>query len=195
MHLWLTGDTPREMQRLRDFVNKCTAVDDPAEKLLVLKESEELDAMFTALQVACGARMMEIVKTSRFEPSGAHSITQRGISKKRDKSRAVVIAKPLFCLTSDEFFALLKKVRASVAKLGSTSLESRLNRSFSAFARDTWGVQFSQIGTHLNRAIYANSMAYLLQGENKSYPLLIKELLGHESMSTTPHYMGVRAVD
>lgn len=166
-----------------------------------LRERAAFADVFFLLQLACGARCIEILdeRCSIFTASekSSNSIIQTGFAKKGPDSADASIEKPLLWTTRGRFLSDLKIVRDEVKKrqLGSRqAITKSFHTQLVNRARHLWPqnlVNGRRTGTHINRSIYANVAYHFYGSPSESLTHFIKHKLGHDSMGSAAHYMNV----
>jgi hypothetical protein len=166
-----------------------------------LKETRTFSDLFFLLQLACGARCIEILDAScsafGVVDNDPHKITQTGFAKKGEASQNNSICKPLLWMSSLAFLRDLEIVRSEV-KGRCLSTRKSITKSFNTQllnrGRHLWPqhvINGRRTGTHINRAIYANAAYHLHASPSESLTHFIKQKLGHDSMGSAAHYMNV----
>jgi integrase len=158
------------------------------------KNSTNIYENIASLELASGSRQLEIVRKATFEPVDNETLIK--ITNVAKKSQTVTITRPLLGFTSVEFISLLNKVRETLKQLNPDwekytihQVNNRIHPEMKNILKET-PVQ----NQHSLRSIYAN-MVYnrLPQNEQDKVErlLFIKNLLSHESESSTMHYLNV----
>ncbi len=156
---------------------------------------------FTFLQLACGARKIELLDegTSEFFaiPDQRRLIHQVGFAKKGPTPETKEITKPLLWIDSWNFLEILQELRDEVRKRGKGSRDV-IAKSFSTQLEKLSKFLYPQnvanghrTGTHLNRAIYANTAYRFRKAPGQSLTKFIKHQLGHDSMGSAANYMNI----
>lgn len=164
-----------------------------------LKRGSGIADMVILAMLCCGARKTEILDpdTSNFFETEDHKkdeIIQAGVAKKKDGDKMVVV-KPLLWLDSENFLDLIARIRGFVFKRDEEGKNMKtIAGSIARYSRWLWAQNphnGNNTGTHINRAIYANCAYLQRRTPNQSITSFVKDVLGHESMSTAANYMQV----
>jgi hypothetical protein len=167
----------------------------------VLKEGELLESQFVALQLAIGCRERDLIGCRKqfdvyFRPYDQECVLQEGSCKRRNPGEPWCLVKKVQGMTPWEFLRLLSKFRSHLLTVREEKGETvQLNQKFSETTRLYFPTAFKNIGTHLNRAIYAAMCRWDAERENAKNFSAVRATqlaMGHQTMSTAPHYFHVR---
>jgi hypothetical protein len=145
--------------------------------------------------LACGARKEEVLNpdVSEFFLQDGH-VFQVGLAKKR-KGKRVTLPKTILWMSPVEFLELIARIRGYVFKRRDEGKDMKgVAGSISRYSRWLWPqdrLNGNNTGTHINRAIYANCAYAKREKPEQSLTYFVKEVLGHESMTTAASYMQV----
>jgi hypothetical protein len=183
--------TKANAQRDKRLTNKLAI---PLSSVLLKIQNALTSGMFSrqvlGLQLACGARSIEIVSHSVSDFSSNHEdrIQQSGVAKNQEQP--IVIDKPLLGCTATQFLDVLKQVRGVTRPFvdaGETNNElRRLTVGSVLAAKDYFPAAVSLwktgVGTHLARAIYVNAayhQAYGTSSTTMDHTTFVQQTLGH----------------
>lgn len=172
------------------------------DRIRVLKDSLYVYEQLVALQLACGCRQRDLFdgEMVQFEEASyvideektkfVDMVKQIGSSKKRlNKPDIPVIIKPLLGMSFDEFKEKIDDFRSRIVDPKQACAVA--NQPMCRITEHYFPLRGTgPNGTHVNRALYAAVLRYR-SADFKSGPLMVKQALGHDSMSTAPHYMHV----
>lgn len=173
-----------------------------------LKKSHNVYDMILLAELACGSRMIEVLKTSTYKAvDDPNQILIVGLAKQGNMGLHNSITRNLVGLDSSELIKLIKKIR--VLKAGilsrsnieiSSSISAPLNKRFKELF---WAILTSnnpQISNkelktwtnHHTRYLYAN-LNYMINGEPKDIPYetFIQDELGHADAGSTKSYLAI----
>lgn len=176
------------------------------EVMNLIKDSTNISDMAIGLQLACGARVSEILSYSNFdEAKQPVYIIQTGILKQKTDSPRTEIIKPVLHYTRDHFFEMFTHLRSklsdqlekiSAGTMTHAELSEKYNAKINSRVRSLFNT--SDVTSHTLRKIYGNFSYELFANRNRvSEASWLSDVLGHDrhSLSTSTSYSTVSIVD
>jgi len=164
-----------------------------------LKSNDLFIDNVTLLMLACGARRVEILETSEFEAAGVVMIRQKGLSKKTAECKINAITKPIIFMDTTEFMERFSMVRKFIKSnpMDTRNLVPSFDRRLEKLAKQLWPQIVNNghhVGTHTCRAIYVSVAFRLYARPDESLMSFVSRVLGHENLSSVPHYLHTEVV-
>jgi len=165
-----------------------------------IKNSTDVLDKIIAVQMATGARSIEVIDLSKFKPSEKKGyIIQSNLAKKRADAKDNTVEKPVLYITPSHVEKLIKDIRDDTEdyRTGKTLAQITNNYNNRLNTRIRFLFSDEDITNHTLRAIYGN-LSYELYG-NKAKQTLnawLSKTLGHNSddLSTANSYSAVNPV-
>lgn len=149
------------------------------------------------LMLATGARRCELLQprlASFLDPMDGVHIKQFGLAKKTDACQVICVLKPILWITPREFMEMLADVRAYMTDKPPDALDNQLE-SLAKVLFPQFEANGYRCGTHVCRALYANTAHSLYARPNESLTAFAADVLGHEGLPSVPNYLHVRVVE
>lgn len=170
------------------------------------KTSKDIHELIVFVQLATGARFIEVVKISKFEPVKDNPcfIHINGVAKKKRKTDAdMEFNKPLINSCSDEVIEAVQAIRAAVSPSMTDKTNAEITQSLSSSTQLRAAKLFKgavgnkKVTTHVLRKIYG-VLSYQIFADKEKYSLSgwLNHVLGHaeNDLENSLHYSTINLI-
>jgi integrase len=164
------------LEEVYDAIDKSAASDNPLDNII-------------AVQLACGSRLIEVIKISDFVPAEDPNMIQieKVAKDKGDDVEERVFLRPVIRISAEEVIEMVEKIRSMhnfqqmSNSVATSKVISGVNKGIKQYFKQ-------DITSHKCRYLYA-SLAWQLYGKGVPQAEYIRALYGHKSADTTLTYL------